>query len=145
MEIDPKTFPEDIEQCHAVIAEMAVQMEAQNRKVQQLQHVVEQLLRSRYGPRRERVDENQLVLFAAGILATGKGIQEAPPQTPPCKAKSAPHGRQRLPRHVARERVVYDLPENERQPGLFINTYTEVLVDACVGLVGSCIVYRAGI
>jgi transposase len=115
MEIDPKTFPEDIEQCHAIMAEMATELDAKAREVNQLRHMVEQLLRSRYGPRRERVDENQLVLFAAEILATGKDMQEAPPQPPPRKAKSTPHGRQRLPQHLPRKRVVYDLPESERQ------------------------------
>jgi transposase len=115
MEIDPKKFPRDVDQCHAMMAEMATQLEAQGRRVKQLQHLVEELLRWRYGPKRERVDENQLVLFAAGILGAGKDTQDAPPETPPRKAKVTPHGRQRLPEHLPRKRVVYDLPESERQ------------------------------
>ena len=74
MEIDPKTLPETIEQCHAMMAEMAKELGAKDRRVKQLQHLVEQLLRSRYGPRRERVDENQMFLFAAGILGTDQDI-----------------------------------------------------------------------
>lgn len=115
MEIDPKKFPETIEQCHAAMAEMAKELGAKDRRVKQLQHLVEELLRWRYGPRRERVDENQMFLFAAGILGTGKDTQDAPPETPPPKAKVTPHGRQRLPEHLPRERVVYDLPESELQ------------------------------
>jgi transposase len=114
MEIDPKTFPEDIEQCHAMIAELATELDAKDRRVKQLQHLVEQLLRSRYGPRRERVDENQLVLFAAEILGAGKDIREALPETPAPKPKVTAHGRQRLPDHLPRKRVVYDLAEGER-------------------------------
>jgi transposase len=114
MEIDPKKFPENIEQCHAMIAELATELDAKDRRVKQLQHLVEQLLRSRYGPKRERVDENQLFLFAAGILGAGKPTEDTPPQPPPRKAKRTPHGRQRLPEHLPRERVVYDLPESER-------------------------------
>ena len=37
-----------------------------------MQHWLEQLLRHRYGQKRERVDENQLFLFAAEIASTGR-------------------------------------------------------------------------
>jgi transposase len=115
MEIDPKNLPKDIEQCHAMMAEMAKQLDAKDRRLRQLQHVVEELLRWRYGQRRERVDENQMFMFAAGILGAGKDTQDSPPQTPPPRAKTTPHGRQRLPEHLPRKRVVYDLSESERQ------------------------------
>ena len=115
MEIDPKKLPEDIEQCRAMIAELVTELDAKAREVKQLQHMVTELLRWRYGQKAERVDENQLVLFAAEILGTGKDIREALPETPAPKPKVTPHGRQRLPEHLPRKRVVYDLPESERQ------------------------------
>ena len=114
MEIDPKKFPRDVEKCHAMMAEMATELDAKAREVKQLQHVVEELLRWRYGQKAEKVDENQLVLFAAEILGTGKDIQSVPPEAPEPKPKVTPHGRQRLPEHLPRKRVVYDLPEGER-------------------------------
>jgi len=115
MDIDPKKLPENIEQCHALIAELATELDAKDRRVKQLQHLVEQLLRSRYGPKRERVDENQLFLFAAGILGADENIGEAPPEAPREKPKRTPHGRQRLPKHLPRRRVVHDLSEDERR------------------------------
>ena len=66
--------------------------EQRERKLRQLQHWVEQLLRARYGPRRERVDEHQLFLFAAAILAQGG-------KTPPASETEArPRRRNRRPR-----------------------------------------------
>jgi len=49
-----------------------------DRRVKRLPHLVEQLLRWRYGPSRERVDENQLFLFAAGMMASDRHIQTGP-------------------------------------------------------------------
>ena len=107
MENDPNQFPDDIEQCHAVIAEMA-------ERLQQLQHIVAHLLRERYGQKAEKIDENQLVLFAGEILSKHSEVTTLPPEAPEPKRKVTPHGRQRLPEHLERKRVVYDLPESER-------------------------------
>ena len=91
------------------------------RKLRQLQHWVEQLLRARYGPRRERVDENQLFMFAAEILARAEKTPPASGETeaPPAGAKSTPqrpgHGRSALPKSLPRQRVVHDLGEGARQ------------------------------
>jgi transposase len=93
--------------------------EQRERKLRQLQHWVEQLLRARYGPRRERVDEHQLFLFAAAILAQGGKTPPASEESaaPPSKSASPPrgHGRGALPKCLRRERVVYDLGEDQRQ------------------------------
>ena len=91
------------------------------RKLRQLQHWVEQLLRARYGPRRERMNENQLFLFAVALVSAGR---EAPPEPEASAAqekaqrgagKHKGHGRQRLPKTLERRRVVYDLEEAKRQ------------------------------
>ncbi|MGA2987357.1 MAG: IS66 family transposase, partial [Terriglobia bacterium] len=90
-------------------------------KLRQLQHWVEQLLRARYGPRRERVDENQLFMFAAEIMARAEKTPPASGETeaPPAGAKSTPqrpgHGRGALPKSLKRQRVVHDLGEGARQ------------------------------
>jgi len=91
------------------------------RKLRQLQHWVEQLLRARYGPRRERVEENQLFLFAAEIMAHGGKTPPASGEakTPPSDSKSTPprpgHGRGALPKSLPRQRMVHDLGEGSRQ------------------------------
>jgi transposase len=93
----------------------------QEQRLRQLQHWLEQLLRARYGPRREHVDENQLFLFAAEILAQAGKIPPAPGESEASAPKSKPapqhrgHGRGALPKSLKRERVVYDLAEDQRQ------------------------------
>jgi transposase len=108
MENDPNKFPEDVEQCHAMLAEMA-------QELKQLHRIVAHLLRARYGPKAEKVDENQLILFAAEILGKHSEVTTVPAEAPEPKRKVTPHGRQRLPEHLPRTRVVYDLSEDERQ------------------------------
>jgi transposase len=89
-----------------------------------VQHLLEQLLRWRYGQKRERVDENQLFLFAASITrrvlpTPDPASPEAAPSVLPTASPSASprkgHGRQHLPTTLHRRRVVYDLDEHERQ------------------------------
>ena len=71
MAIDPKQLPEDAAALRQMVIGLLEEVETKDRRLRQLQHWVEQLLRARYGPRRERVDEHQLFLFAAAILAQG--------------------------------------------------------------------------
>ena len=120
MDIDPKQLPEDPSALRQMVIGLLEEAEQRERKLRQLQHWVEQLLRARYGPRRERVDEHQLFLFAAAILESGK----TPPtsdtgKTPPSDSTSTPsrpgHGRGALPKSLQRQRVVYDLGDAERQ------------------------------
>jgi transposase len=79
--------------------------------------MVERLLRWRYGPKRERVDENQLFLYAVGIIGTGQEILPLPEEseTETTTPQHQGHGRRRLPKPLERRRVVYDLGERERQ------------------------------
>lgn len=85
-------------------------------ELQRVRHWLQQMLRHRYGQKRERVDENQLFLFAVQIAGTG---QDALPEPKPAGGEPRPaapgHGRQRLPQSLERRRVVYDLAGEERQ------------------------------
>ena len=120
MAIDPKHLPEDPTALRQIVIGLLEEVETKERRLRQLQHWVEQLLRARYGPRRERVDEHQLFLFAATILAQGgkapsSGETEAPkPDSQPSSSRPG-HGRGSLPKSLRRERRVYDLEEAKRQ------------------------------
>lgn len=120
MTIDPKQLPEDPTALRQIVIGLLEEVETKERRLRQLQHWVEQLLRARYGPRRERVDEHQLFLFAAAILAQGGKTPPAPDETEAPKSESKSprsrpgHGRQRLPKSLRRERRVYDLEEAKR-------------------------------
>jgi hypothetical protein len=47
-------------------------VEDKDRLLERVQRQLEQLLRERYGPKRERIDENQLFLYAAQIVAASQ-------------------------------------------------------------------------
>jgi len=115
MEIDPSNLPEDAATLRRLVASLLEDRDSQERRIRQLQHMLEQLLRARYGPRRERINENQLFLFAAGILAADKS-EPAPKDKPASsRPKQKGHGRQRLPKSLKRQRVVFDLAAHEKQ------------------------------
>jgi transposase len=114
MEIDLDHLPDDPAALKRMIASLLEDREAGERRLRQLQHLLEQLLRYRYGPRRERINENQLFLFAAEIL---KAEEAASPvkEAPATKPRSKGHGRRRLPKSLERKRIVFDLACDERQ------------------------------
>lgn len=58
MDIDPQRLPEDPALLRQMVTSLVQEAEARERRLRQLQHWVEQLLRWRYGPRRERVNGN---------------------------------------------------------------------------------------
>ena len=121
VEINPNQLPSDPAALRQMVVGLLGEAVERERKLRQLQHWVEQLLRARYGPRRERVDENQLFMFAAEIMARAEKTPPASGETeaPPAGAKSTPqrpgHGRSALPKSLPRQRVVHDLGEGARQ------------------------------
>ena len=119
MEIDRQRLPEDSAALRQIVMSLLEELDAKERRLRQVQHMLEQLLRWRYGPKRERVDENQLFLFAAELVNSGQtsspAAEEATPTPPAPRAKPKGHGRQRLPESLERRRVVYDLDEHQRQ------------------------------
>jgi transposase len=79
---------------------------------QLLRHRLAALLRSSYGPRGERFDPRQLLLF--GLLVPP--LESPSSRLPPEKSKSSRHGhgRQKLPEHLPRLPIEHDLSESEK-------------------------------
>src|SRR5262249_24534127 len=78
----------------------------------------------RYGRSSEKIDPDQLLLFAADILAEADATRATEPQPGPAadasptpapveKPKRKGHGRKPLPAHLERQRVVHDVPPDE--------------------------------
>jgi len=112
-----ENLPTDVAQCHALIQELSASLHEQQRRSVQLEQRVEQLLRRLYGPRAERVDPAQLVLFAQELAAPQPDEAESPAE--PEAAASAPvtrkgHGRKPLPKDLPRKRIVHDVPDEEK-------------------------------
>lgn len=122
MEIDPQNLPHDAAALRQMVVGLLEELDSKERRLKQVQHLLEQLLRWRYGQKRERVDENQLFLFAAELVHSGQEAPPAPPdaeeapkvETTVARPKPQGHGRQALPKSLERRRVVYDLPQQER-------------------------------
>ena len=120
MDVDGQPLPQDLAACHALIGGLVAELDLRDRKLRQLQHQLEQLLRWRYGRKRERVAENQLFFEAMRIVEGQVPPPEPATPEPPNAASSPPpsrkgHGRQRLPAHLKRQRQEYDLAADQRQ------------------------------
>lgn len=116
MPIDPKSLPKDPE----ILQQMLVDVTTQLDKTQRL---LSQLLAARSGTRSEQISADQLALFARelGIDAASTAKPESKhedrgPDPPAANAsgEKKPRGRQALPRHLKRERVVHDLAEADK-------------------------------
>jgi transposase len=113
-------LPDDLPKAHQLIRELLRALAQQVHLNDKLQHQLEQLLRQRYGPKTERIDPAQLLLFAQEILAQAEPTP-APASTPepaPAPTPSAPkkegHGRKPLPAGPPRETVLHDVPPERR-------------------------------
>lgn len=114
MKIDRQQLPQNLKQCHALIRELMDDLDAKERKLQRLLAWLTKLLRWRYGPRREHVDENQLFLFAVATVETKQDVPPADATPGKKKPSPKPHGRTPLPRHLERREQHHELAEDER-------------------------------
>lgn len=108
---------ETIAQKETVIAQQHDTIAEQQRKFQQLEEYLARLLRKQYGPQRERVDPDQLMLFTKDELAElidelKSDAEDSPDEDTSDskkKRKRKGHGRRPLPAHLPREQVIYEL------------------------------------
>jgi transposase len=114
------SLPVDLAACHAMIGQLLDQNHHLQRNNSQLEHQLEQLLRKLYGRSSEKLDPNQLALFAEllGQLQSQPPAPSAPVEAPPVATVSrpvkTPHGRRQFPANLPRKRIEHDLPEHEK-------------------------------
>jgi transposase len=115
------SLPADLAACHAMIAQLLDQNHDLQRNNSQLEHQLHELLRKLYGRSSEKLDANQLALFAE-ILGQLQSQPPTPPalapQPPPVATASrpvkTPHGRRQFPADLPRKRIEHDLPEDQK-------------------------------
>jgi transposase len=123
--IEPQALPNDLAGCHAVIQllqavrqQLTEQLDTATRKLSQMEHQLGQLLRRMYGRSSEKIDPGQMALFAEMLkqleMQSPPAEPEPAPVTQPAPAPRKGHGRRRIPEDLPRERVVHDLPEEEK-------------------------------
>jgi len=105
-----------IAQHQAVIAQQAQTLEASTARIGKLEQQLTALIRHRYGPRSEKINANQLLLFGQDILPLTDAVE--PKQTPAEVSAKQPkpkgHGRRIIPADVQRVTVTHDVPEEEK-------------------------------
>jgi transposase len=117
-------LPTDLDSCHSLIRELLETLRQQGLLIGSMQHQLERLLRRRYGRSSETIDPDQLLLFAADILAgadaapaslprPGPEADPPPRPAPAAQPKRKGHGRKPLPAHLERRRVMHDLPPDQ--------------------------------
>lgn len=114
MSTDAASLPDDAALLKQLVAQLLDSNAQLERRDAQLEHQLDQLLRRVYGPRSERVDPHQLMLFAddaATIEAPSPPVDEPPASTP--RIARAPHGRRQLPANLPRRRIEHALPTDQ--------------------------------
>jgi transposase len=85
----------------------------QRQDLQQVRTRLDQLLRRLYGPRAERYNPDQPLLFAELLEAVEAAPAPTPPAAPPAApaapAKKTGHGRKQLPKNLRRESIEYTM------------------------------------
>jgi transposase len=107
-------LPDDVGTLKRMVLELLASCHEHRRDNEALRHRIELLLRRLYGPRGERCDPTQLLLFAemAAGQDTAAPAETASPEKP--KRRCRPHGRRRLPENLPREPRHHQLSEAER-------------------------------
>jgi transposase len=106
----------ELERLRAERVELLDQLKQKDCELASVQHQLQALLRRYYGRSSEKMDPHQRLLFEDLI---DKAIPEMPvedeaevPAAPKRPGKG--HGRRRLPSNLPREKVIHDLPEEEK-------------------------------
>lgn len=136
MGLDVKSLPADRDECRAVVAENPQQVEElvwrlveEVRRLLTLtdkqQHMLEQMIKHRFGQRADRFDPNQMMLTIFEALDAGAPAPQ-PPEQKPKKAPRKGHGRRPIPKDLPRRRMIHEPTEAEK-------------VCACCGAQKECI------
>jgi transposase len=112
---DAEQLPDDVATLKRMVLELLASLYQRDRDNEALRRRLDLLLRRLYGPRGERIDPNQLLLFAE----TAAGQDQAPVAAEPAaaakpKRRCRPHGRRRLPDNLPREPRHHELSLAER-------------------------------
>jgi transposase len=124
--VDPKHLPEDPKVLQQIVLDLMAQLERESTERNKIETLLRELLDARRTRRSEQLSDDQLALFAAALRTReaeqqtaakddGSDDDAATPgagQPPPKKKRTG--GRQPLPPHLERKRILHDLAEQEK-------------------------------
>ncbi len=111
----PTSFPQDIASCHAMLAGVMQSLAERERRIGELEDIIDTLIRERYGRKSERYDPDQLALFQIQNEepVADAPTEDAPPQPP--KGRRGGGGRRRLDPNARREKRLHRLRDDQKQ------------------------------
>src|SRR3970040_242145 len=92
-------------------------LQQKSREIDSLQHQLQQLLRRLFGRSAEKIDPKQMLLFEAllnQLAPPTPAYQPIPEPAPAPRPTTNGHGRRRLPSDLPRQKVIHDLPEEQK-------------------------------
>jgi transposase len=119
----PEQLPNDVDTLKRMVVELVATLHRERLDKDALRHRVSLLLQRLYGPRTERVNPDQLLLFAAWAVAqvpdAGAGpvpsaASDAAAAAAGPKRRCRPHGRGKLPEDLPRRPLHHELSAAER-------------------------------
>lgn len=96
-----------------MIQDLLAQLHSVQQRYEKLEHQLQQLLRHRFGQRADRLDADQLALFALEVLrgaAEDTDRADADTSEAARSPKRHGHGRKRLPKDLPRRRIEHPIP-----------------------------------
>jgi hypothetical protein len=108
-------LPDDPALLKSMIGQLLAANSQLQHKNERLQHELEQLRRRLLGHKSEKVDPNQLLLFAEAVAAPSDTTLSPPPPTAAEQPRRRGHGRNGLNPKLRRDRRVYVLDESQRR------------------------------
>ena len=127
MPINQEQLPDDANILRRMVLDLIAQLEAEQARRVKTENLLRQLLAAKSGRRSEQITSEQLALFEAELKAQGVNIEDLSkgsdagaspddkdPPAAPDNTGSKTRGRQPLPAHLKRERIVHDLDEAEK-------------------------------
>jgi transposase len=125
--IDPKHLPEDAKILQQMVLDLMVQLDREFTERNKIESLLRELLDAKRNRKSEQLSTDQLALFAAAWQArqaTAEASEsvdgpdddddDAQPGAGEADRKKKTGGRQALPRHLKRERIVHDLADSEK-------------------------------
>src|SRR3954453_2891960 len=122
--IDPKHLPEDPRVLQQMVLDLMAQLDHEFSERNKIEALLRELLDARRNRKSEQLSADQLALFAAAWQARQVEAEATAPSNDSddddtagasgSVPKKRTGGRQPLPRHLKRERIVHDLEESEK-------------------------------
>jgi len=124
--IDSKHLPDDPKILQGMVLDLMAQLDREFTERHKIETLLRELLDAKKNRKSEQLSTDQLALFAAAWQARQAAMEpEKPSEEPDDEDKDSPagsgatgkkktSGRQALPRHLKRERIVHDLADSEK-------------------------------